>query len=195
MSALTPKVEVRCSRFNSTLSLLKHLHKYFNIVRKAMSETPFHYAPELRPAFIAHMAARLDTLVCKQTKDMLKDAGVLTPVLSVSIMVFLSAHDVGTVSDIARIDGQSHQLVKSRLKPLETLQLVRASPDPLDDRRRILSLTAKGKRDAKRVLAVCEQVAAVMTHLQNELGVNLTDAIMQAESSLSRVTLSERKGK
>jgi DNA-binding MarR family transcriptional regulator len=160
-----------------------------------MSKTPFHYAPELRPAFLAHMAARLDALICSQTKDLLKDADALTPVLSVSIMVFLSAHGTGTVSDIARIDGQSHQLVKSRLKPLEMLQLVRAKPDPLDDRRRILSLTAKGKRDAKRVLAVCEQVAAAVAHLQDELGVALTDAIMQAENSLSRTPLSKRRGK
>ena len=130
-----------------------------------------------------------------QTKEMLHDAGALTPVLSVSIITFLTLHGPSTAANIARIDGQSHQLVKSRLKPLIALNLVQVEPDPTDDRRRILSLTETGKEDANRVLSVCEQVSTAIEHLQDELGVDLTDAIMRAESSLSRTPLHERTSK
>ncbi|WP_109354029.1 MarR family winged helix-turn-helix transcriptional regulator [Sphingorhabdus sp. EL138] len=157
-----------------------------------MTNYAFSYAPELRPAFLAHMSARLDALVCFQSKSLLLEAGAITPVLSVSIIVFLSVHGPGTIADIARIDGQSHQLVKSRLRPPEALGLVSAKPDPSDDRKRILSLTAKGRADAKRILAVSQKIAAAVEALQGELKVDLTNAIMHAEKSLMRRPLSER---
>lgn len=157
-----------------------------------MTNRTLPYVGELRPAFLAHAANRLDTLICAQTESMLADAGAATPARSVSAMIYLNRRGPASSADIAAADGQSHQLVSSRIAPLEELGLIARGVDPNDRRRKLLKLTAKGKSDAKIVEGVCKTIARAMESLQGEMGVDLFAAIEEAERNLTRRTISER---
>ncbi len=135
------------------------------------------------------MANRLDRLICKQTKRLMSEAGVETPILSMSVIVFLLKNGPGTVADIAQLDGQSHQLITSRTGPLEELGLIEAYADPEDDRRRLLGLTARGRKDAAKALKVSDRIAASFEAMNAELGVDLMSKIESAEQYLSRTPL------
>ncbi|RED16738.1 DNA-binding MarR family transcriptional regulator [Parasphingopyxis lamellibrachiae] len=152
----------------------------------------FSYLSEIRPAFLGHLASRLDTLIGRQTKAMLIHAGAQTPGRSVSVMLFLLKHGEASIADMARRDGQSHQLVASRIGPLEKLGLLAVSVDPDDERRKLCRLTSDGRADAKIVERVSREVARTLSTLNQELGFDLMDAIELAEKSLSRIPLYER---
>jgi DNA-binding MarR family transcriptional regulator len=160
-----------------------------------MAKHAFSYASDLRPAFLAHMANRLDRLICKQTKELLIEASVEAPVACLSIMVFLSKHGSGTIADVARLDGQSHQLIQSRIAPLEKLGLMGTETDPKDNRRRLMFLTEKGKRDATKIESVSKQVAANFQAMNLELDADLMTLIENAEQYLTRNPLNLVSGK
>lgn len=151
-----------------------------------MNDSAFSYATDLRPAFLAHMADRLDRLICGQTKELLIEAKVRTPVTCISIIVFLAKNSTGTIADIARLDGQSHQLIQSRIGPLEKLGLVETQIDPEDSRRRLLVLTKDGQRDAKKVEAACQHVARKLMTMNAELETDLMLLLEKAEQYLAR---------
>lgn len=157
-----------------------------------MTSPSFAYLPGLKPAFLAHMASRLDSLICTQTKDLLQAAGAQTPVRSVSALLYLYKKGPSSLADIALADGQSHQLVTSRVVPLEDLALVESTPDPADARRKLLALTEKGYADAKVVEHVCRDIAAAFESLFTEIGCDLTSANEEALRLLSRQPLSDR---
>ncbi|GAB5489323.1 MAG: hypothetical protein Pars2KO_28930 [Parasphingorhabdus sp.] len=159
-----------------------------------MTTTAFSYATELRPAFLAHMADRLDRLICNQTKELLIVNKVKAPVTCLSIMIFLLKNRSGAISDIARLDGQSHQLIQSRIGPLEKLGLVETRIDAKDSRRRLLILTAEGTRDAKKVEAVSRQVASKLKIMNAELETDLMLLIEKAERYLTRNPLNLDRG-
>ena len=152
----------------------------------------FFYAKDLRPAFLAHMASRLDALICKQTKEIYRRANVIAPVRSVSVVVHLSRCGAASIADIARVEGQSHQLVSSRVAPLVDLGLVKITPDLDDERSKVMSLTPTGKADAKKIEKLCGEIASTFRNLNKELGADLMTLLEQAEKSLSRTPIAER---
>lgn len=162
------------------------------MIEKQPVSMAFSYAPELRPAFVAHMASRLDALICAQTKKVLDASGVETPVRSVSIMMRLLRRGPASIADIARIEGQSHQLVSSRVAPLEKAGLVRVKPDSQDERRKLLSLTSKGVADARKVEKICGNIAAAFSDLNKELGVDLMATLEHSEQALQREPIAMR---
>lgn len=157
-----------------------------------MSHRAFSYAQNLRPGFLAHMANRLDALICGQTEAMLQDAGVVTPVRSVSTMIYLRKCGPASLADIAAADRQSHQLVSSRVGPLEELGLVTRTIDKNDRRRKLLKLTAKGRADSKIIERVCEQIALGLDHLRHEINLDLMSAIEEAETRLKQMPIELR---
>ncbi len=154
--------------------------------------TAFSYAKDVRPAFVAHMAARLDARLCAQARDLFEAHGVNSPVTSSSILIFLNRRGPGTIADICRIDGQSHQLATSRLTPLLKDGFVQASADPHDGRRQLLSLTRKGRAEAKKLEAACSDIAHALKGLNEEFGVDLMFILESAEKALARTPLIER---
>lgn len=152
----------------------------------------FAYDPALRPAFLGHMADRLDTIISKQSKQMLKDAGAQTPAHSVSVILYLLKNGEASVAEMARRDGQSHQLITSRIGPLERLGLLTTEKDSNDERRKLCRLTEQGRADAKIVRSITRQIARSLKALIDEIGFDLLDALERAEKSLSRLPLQDR---
>jgi DNA-binding MarR family transcriptional regulator len=101
-------------------------------------------------------------------------------------MMHLLRQGPASIADIARREGQSHQLVSSRIAPLEKAGLLKTKPDPKDERRKILEFTVKGAADARKLEKVSEKIAAVFRGLNEELGVDLMAMLEDAEQSLLR---------
>ncbi len=158
----------------------------------AKQDTAFSHLSDIRPAFLGHLANRLDTLIGQQTRTIFSEAGAKTPPRSASVMLFLLKLGDASIADMARRDGQSHQLVASRIGPLETLGLIEVVADPDDDRRKLCRLTAAGREDALIVERTGRGIAQAMQTLNDELGIDLMDAIERAEKSLARTPLNER---
>jgi len=159
-----------------------------------MTQQAFAYAVDIRPAFLAHMANRLDRLICKQTKDLLEEAGLTAPVTCLSILIFLKKHGSGAIADIAKVDGQSHQLIQSRISPLEKLGLVESELDAIDSRRRNLKLTALGIGEAGKAEVISKQIAEKIAEMNAVLDADLMSLLEKAESYLTRNPLNMADG-
>jgi DNA-binding MarR family transcriptional regulator len=147
---------------------------------------------DLRPAFVAHLAERMTEALCASTQMLADEAGYNAPVRTHSILLYLLDQRTATLTEMARTDGQSHQLLASRLKPLENLGLIERSVDPNDARRRPYRLTPAGRAEAAAIRADIGAHARAMDELFAETGVNLVEVLDDALEALRVRPLRER---
>ena len=147
---------------------------------------------ELRPAFAAHLTERMTEALCTSTQTLADRAGYKAPVRTHSVLLYLLEQESVTLTEMARTDGQSHQLLASRLKPLEKLGLIRRSPDPLDRRRHPYRLAPAGKEGATAIRADIVAHARAMEELFKETGVNLVEVLDEAPEALRLKPFHER---
>lgn len=88
----------------------------------------------------------------------------------VSILKRLDREGPHSVADLARLDKITHQSVAVAVAALVDRSLVRRTPDPHDGRRRLLVITADGKR------LLAERQAAGHDHLAAAIAGRLTGA-------------------
>ncbi|MGY4395483.1 DNA-binding MarR family transcriptional regulator [Sphingomonas sp. UYAg733] len=147
---------------------------------------------DTRPAFVAHLAERLTDVLCASTQALADAAGLRAPIRTHSVLLLLLARGPATISEIARTDGQSHQLLSARLKPLERLRLIERTVDPDDARRRPYNLTRSGRSESLTIRAALGTHARAMEALFEETGVNLVAVLDDALEALRVKTLLER---
>ena len=145
---------------------------------------PLAYLDELRPAFVAHLADRLNNMIWTETQIYAHRAGIRAPLKTHSALLFLLRHGPASLSEIARTDGQSHQLLASRFDPLERGGLVERCVDPKDARRNPYRLTRSGREEARRVEAAIAVKAEAMRRLFVEMD---QDLIAILEDALERL--------
>jgi len=153
---------------------------------------PFFYQFEYRAAFLANMAQRLRDHISGEGAELLKENGVITPVTSVSFMLFLSESGPSSSADIAKAMNFSHQRVTSRIAELEKLALVIRVPDAADQRRKLIELTAKGQAEMSALAVVYEEAASAIEDVFTEIGDDLMDKIMITLDALKRKSIQER---
>lgn len=153
---------------------------------------PLGYLGELRPGFVAHLAERLVEAICAETQRFADAAGIVAPVKTHSALLYLLIHGSASLVEIARSDGQSHQLVASRLAPLEALGLVERTADPADLRRKPYRLTAKGRDEAEKVRAAIAAHAQAQQELARETGLDLVALLDRALAQQADMRLSTR---
>ncbi len=154
--------------------------------------TALAYLGDLRPAFVAHLAERLANQIGRQCEVIHSAAGIRAPSRTHSVMLYLAEHGPASLTEIARLDGQSHQLLATRLGPLERMKLVERVDDPVDARRRPYRLTAAGRREVPAIRESTRHVATAMQGLSAQLGIDLMAVLEQAGTELRRQPLAER---
>jgi DNA-binding MarR family transcriptional regulator len=157
-----------------------------------MPTPPLQFLGDLRPAFVAHMAERLSDSLCASTQSLADAAGLKAPVRAHSVLLFLLERGPATLTQIALTDGQSHQLLASRLKPLEKLELIERFADPDDARRRPYGLTAAGRAEALAIRSAIAEHARAMETLFAETGIDLVSVLDQALEALRIRPLHQR---
>jgi DNA-binding MarR family transcriptional regulator len=93
-------------------------------------------------ASVSALAAELHTLASKLKRRLREQASAGDLTLSqIAVLMHLDRDGPATVTALARLEGVRSQSMGATIASLETLGLVKGSPDPADGRQTILSLT------------------------------------------------------
>lgn len=157
-----------------------------------MSSAPFFYSFEYRSAFLANMAGRLRDTISEDCQILLREKSVVTPITDVSLVLYLSMHDMSSIAEIARALNYSHQRTASRINALEKLAILSRHDDMEDTRCKRFCLTELGKKDLEVLESVYRSASAAMDELFKELDNDLMETMLSAVTSLERIPLSER---
>jgi DNA-binding MarR family transcriptional regulator len=140
----------------------------------------------LRGAFLANTLERLASLIVAQGEELLRDAGLTIPARAASTILLLGERTRMSAADLARTLGQPHQLVTQRVNLLIELGIVSRAGDSRDARRRILALTARGRKEFETLRAQLILADAAFAALSAEIGCNLAEAATSAIAALER---------
>ena len=96
-----------------------------------------------------------------------------------------------SVVEIASEIGYTHPSTISLLKELEKQRLIRSSRDKVDERKRLLQLTDKGKALVEQMQPVWRIMTSVITEFTDTRN-NLMKAIIEVEEQLDRQSFLQR---
>jgi DNA-binding MarR family transcriptional regulator len=139
-----------------------------------------------RDAFVANVMDRLVNLIVEQGEVFLRQGGVEFPSRAASTVLLLGERGQASAADIAKALGQPHQLVTQRIDLLLDLGVIARIDDRADARRKLLSLTAKGKKQLQRLKKCLAVADAVFAGLFAEIGCDLTRVSSLALDALTR---------
>ncbi len=96
-----------------------------------------------------------------------------------------------SVVELAAEIGYTHPPTISLLKELEKVKLIRSSKDKNDERKRLVQLTAKGKKLVEEMQPVWKIIIAAISELTDTTN-NLMKAIAEVEAQLKEKSFFER---
>ncbi|WP_370336635.1 winged helix DNA-binding protein [Parvularcula marina] len=135
---------------------------------------------------------RLVDLIALQGGELLREAEITIPARAVACTLFVGDNEQVSLADIAKALDEAHQLTAHRVDNLIQLGLMESGADPNDRRRKILSLTRKGKAQYQLLLARLSQIEQAFTDLYTEIGYDLPSILEDAIAALDRTPLPER---
>ena len=123
--------------------------------------------------------------------EVYRGAGVDLPSRCFPILFLLRDHGRLGISELADKLGQTHPAVSQMSRKLLRHRVVRESPDPKDDRRRLLSLSARGRDVMARLEPVWKAIVAAAADLESghALSQHLTaiDQALEARGFAARI--------
>jgi len=143
-------------------------------------------------AFVGNRLDRAVHLINDQSGAVLSDAGFEMAPQSASCLLFIADNGDASAADIAAALNLPHQVVTQRLNALLDLKLVARHADPKDGRRKLIRLTARGKKEFNRLRVILEDAHAIYDELNAELGVDISALMLRLMDSLEREPLAER---
>lgn len=99
--------------------------------------------------------------------------------------------EVLSVVEIANEIGYTHPSTISLLKELEKQKLIRSKKDRLDERKRLILLTAKGQELIIKMKPVWDIMSSVLSEIADNQN-NLLKAINEAESKIANQSFLQR---
>ena len=131
-------------------------------------------------------------LINEQADIVYKDIGIKFPVVASSTVLYLAKSKQGSLTEIAKGLGMSHQLISQRVKILLNLELITKHPAPNDKRKTIYTLTEKGEEQSKLLLDYCVGAEKAFNNLSETVGVDLLATINKAIVALHDTSFAER---
>ncbi len=150
------------------------------------------YFEQLSSAYMAHFCRRLSDLIIEQGTELLHEMKLTTPGTAISTILYLDTYDKVTVAALADALGVSHQMATQRTNTLEKMGLVTRVALPDDKRAKSVKLTSLGKKEAKKLQPLTEELTEVFNDLESELGCALTRLIRDTELTLLKKSLKQR---
>ena len=145
------------------------------------------------PVFIGRPIDELSALIVEQSAMIFEEQDIVIPVRSCSLMTALGHLKEASASDLASTLDQSHQLILQKLPKLLRLDLVERNPDPEDARRKVFSLTEKGKEQLALFQDCSVQLRKAYKELFEEVG-DIKRLATVTIAALRERTLSSRVG-
>jgi DNA-binding MarR family transcriptional regulator len=146
----------------------------------------------LKGAFVANRLGALVDLIALQGDSLLQDAGITIPSRAVSCVLLVGDQGQVSAADIAKALQQPHQLATQRVEALIKLGLLKRIDDPEDGRRKILTLTAKGKDQYARLNVRLAEAEQAFLGLFAEIDCDLPAIVERALQSLHSTPLLQR---
>jgi DNA-binding MarR family transcriptional regulator len=143
----------------------------------------------MRGAFVANTMERLVNLIVEQGEEFLRSFGVEFPSRAASTVMLLGERGGASAADIGKLLGQPHQLVTQRIELLLDLGIVARIDDAADARRKVVSLTPKGKKQLQRLRKCLTLADAVFAELFAEIGCDLSRVSQRAVAALDRTSI------
>ena len=100
--------------------------------------------------------------------EIYRGAGVDLPSRCFPILFLLRDHGRLGISELAQRLGQTHPAVSQMSRKLLRHRVVREAPDPKDDRRRLLSLSPRGRSVMARLEPVWKAIVAAAADLESD---------------------------
>ncbi|MBN8842447.1 MAG: winged helix DNA-binding protein [Sphingomonadales bacterium] len=143
-------------------------------------------------SFLGRLSEALSTTIEEQTRDLFDAADIVVPVKSCSLLTVLGQAGEASAAELARALGQSHQLVIQKCPALLRLGLVTQRPDPADARRKLFSLTDRGREQLALLAAYRDDIADIYARLFEEVGDDVHGLILKTLDALKKRPLRER---
>lgn len=144
------------------------------------------------PILLGKRADELSLLIERQIEPIFAELGIAIPVRSCSLMLFLEQANGASAADLAKGLGHSHQLVLQKIPVLQRRDLIERHNDPEDRRRRIFLLTEAGQEQVMLLKQSFPTIQGLYRRLEEEIGVDLFDAMGRALDALRAKDLLQR---
>jgi DNA-binding MarR family transcriptional regulator len=138
------------------------------------------------PAYLAHILRRLADELVRGGAEWYPEVGVTAPPRTTSTLLALDEHGPLGVTELSVLLRQSHPLVIDWRRQLTELGLVETRPDPEDGRRSVLSLTAEGRREVRRLRRALVIMEKASRRLLEHGGPDLFAALWRMDDALER---------
>ena len=150
------------------------------------------FVAELGLPFLAHRLRRVSELFVADYGRWLKEAGIEAPPRSISTLLLLRQESPLSVTTIADRLRFTHPLIIALTSKLEAQGLTAVTRDPADARRRLITLTPKGRREADKVEAAAAVIGRAYQALSTQTGVDLLDAVTRVEAACAGTSFHQR---
>lgn len=134
-------------------------------------------------SLIAHRLRRLSELFLGAYGKWLPDLGVSAPPRALSTMLLLEQRGAIGIMEIAARIRLSHPLIIKLVAELEGRELVKIERDPGDARRRLISLTSAGLKEAALINDALKIMERAYTELFAEVGADMLGVVTRLESA------------
>lgn len=143
-------------------------------------------------ASFGRMVRILKDTIETQVEALAQDCGCTAKAPMLSPILLLAEDGALTAADIARRLDDSHQLTTQRINWLIQNKYAKTGPNKEDARSRSVTLTAKGKKEAEKVVQLSAKLEQAYQGLFAELESDLLKHCRQAVRSLIALPLRER---
>ncbi|HVI49537.1 MAG TPA: MarR family winged helix-turn-helix transcriptional regulator [Chitinophaga sp.] len=140
---------------------------------------------------IATRLQRLSELLRKDGLQIYKAHGIDFEPKWFPVIYTLHLNPIMSVVEIANEIGYTHPSTISLLKELEVLKLIKSKKDKTDTRKRMISLTEKGKKLVDEIKPVWGIIGSSLADLTDSPN-NLMQAIIEVEERYRRKSLLDR---
>ena len=142
-------------------------------------------------AAIGALLRRLSDRVDREADAVYRELGVDFQQRWYGVINQLTLHDACSVGELAETLGVSHVAVSQVRAALEARGLVSVRPEPSDGRKRLLRLSAAGKRLVARLSPTWDALNLAARNLDTESG-GAAQALLRLEAALGAKSLIER---
>lgn len=144
------------------------------------------FADELGPGYLNLVVRRVAQRIAASGDAYFRQTGATAAAGSTAVLTYVARHDGASIADIAAALGYTHQAVAKAVHTMEKADLVRTATSEADLRKRKVSLTPEGKREAVEMDAVADRAAQVFGEIFEEIGVDLFQALRAFEHATDR---------
>jgi len=144
------------------------------------------------PAYLAHLLRRLSDELVRGADAWYPEVGVTAQPRTTSTLLALDAYGPLAVTEISGVLRQSHPLIINWVKQLRSRGFVETRADAGDRRRTVVTLTAKGVAETRRLRKALARMGETSQALMDEAASGLFDALWRMEQACRREEFADR---